>query len=215
MEKNDEKKKVDAEFIKSILSDPTFSKKKRITRITSNNKKIKEMLAGTTSKQNQANVLLAWNDEATKSVGLPTIKEARKELEKYCDILNGYYLNLTSVTDRLDLVAKFNYKSFSNVAKVITDTELSKIIQRINNLKLLCEYYKKFQRCSKNPVAISNLEELIILEVAYQRGYLLILKNNLDKFSDESFLLGLLLFDIPKDSNSELAILKRMENIIE
>lgn len=208
-------KSVDLELVKKILNDPTFSGKSRFERIIRNNSTLSEQLSNLDPYLDQdkiAKALLDWNDKVTREIGINGIAPARDDIKKYIMIIDDYASDLDSITDKLDNLKKFNYKHFCKVVKLVSDNSDSKIIRRINNIKLVFEYYKRVASTS-NETFKRKMEELLIKEVTYQKGYIWSLLKNFEIFPDEYFMLGLLLFDIPGSKEHELEINRILKSI--
>lgn len=213
---SDTKKEVNVELIKSILCNPTFSGKNRLERIIENNSWLRPKLISADSFDKQVEILISWNNEMLEEIGIKNISMARSDITNYFEIINFYSKHLDTVIDNLDILRNFNYRFFVPVVSRVTDKTDSKIIRRINNTKLIFEFCKEFESQCKSRILINKMEEIVIREITYQRGFMYSLLKNLDMFPNEYFVLGLLLFDIPGDTDPEeqLEINKMLKGIL-
>ena len=195
--------------IEQILMEETTSCKSRTARIVENNDFFCNCADCKPGKL--ASEIIQWNNCLVNS-DYELIRRAKGQFLSYTSLLKTCSENIESVDFISELILKFDASRLFELTSK-TSTGNSKISGRIRAIKLACKLYlDSKEKESDNLTKI--IGEQIILEVAYQSGFFLhIVKKNLDKFEISAFPIGLLLYDIPSDSQEENYLLKRFQKL--
>lgn len=194
------------ERIMEILKEKTNSGIPRLARIKTNNSALFENIGSPKNiTKSLASELIEWNEYIYDSMP-DVITGSISEIENYSELLDLSFLSLDKLDNIIPMFKAFTYKDLSSLLREISTN--SKLTTRINNLKFLCAYS---ERKNINDYTKNYLREQLISELAYQKAYLHIFKNNMKEFMDNSFPLGLLLYDIPASSEYELNFLNELK----
>lgn len=197
---------INKEIISKILKEETNSKIPRMDRIRDNNPDLFKETSGKPDKKT-AGILLDWNNEIVK-YNPDIVDKARAEIRNYSGIID---LAINSSAENINLlfpsIKELKYKSFSKLLTFITKESNSKLLQRMNNLKLLVVMYEK-ERSEKNKKA---LFEYILSEIFQQKAFLIIFEKNIKDFGYEYFPLALILYDVPAETEQKLNIIKKLK----
>lgn len=204
--------KTTKDLIKEVLAAKTNSGKSRIDRIVEMDISISRAV------NSHRNSLDAVSDDI---IGLSnnllenpkikrSIQKARLEVLQYQMYMDSISRNLDRISDYSKIIKDFRYKSIAFLLEQL-GIKNSKIINRINNLKIVYELFNDTLDYAKK----NAITEFLILEITYQESFMHIYRSNLEKFDEKDFLIALLLFDIPAENDDfELNIFKKIKKFV-
>jgi len=189
---------INVKKIMEILNEDTDSGVPRLDRIRLNNINLfTNINFPSEATEEVAEKLINWNNELFLKKA-KTIYSAQEEIKNYCALIDLLISSIANLDIVMPSVKAFNYKNLSKVLSCVSQS--SKIINRMNNLKLLCAIY---QRKSTKQATKNHLYEYIIRELYAQKSFFIILNKNLEDFENENLALGLLLYDIPGNEETK------------
>lgn len=199
------KEVITKEKIVSIMKEATNSGVSRVERIRINNSSLYDRINKLLSDSEKAEELLKWNEEIVEYFSLHDVLTAKDEIKKFNNTIDSMIADPSNMKDRFQSIKEFRYKYFGKLISLCYNSNASKIIRRINNLKFYIALYNKSDDYRKKYVL-----EAILNEVHSLKAFFIIYNSNIKCFGNEYFPLANLLYDISAKPDEKIHVIEEL-----